>query len=56
MATLKGGPTYVGRRRTKQETRMTTLNKEIAWERDFDAAQKHSGGKHLLVDFSAAPM
>jgi hypothetical protein len=35
---------------------MSIANKEITWERDFDAAQKHSGGKHLLVDFSAAPM
>ena len=34
---------------------MTTAHKEIAWERDFDAAQKR-GGKHVLVDFSAAPM
>ena len=34
---------------------MPIASKTIAWERDFDAAQKHSGGKHLLVDFSAAP-
>ena len=35
---------------------MAIASKEIAWERGFDAAQQHSGGKHLLVDFSAAPM
>ena len=35
---------------------MTTAQKEITWERAFDAAQEHAGGKHLLVDFSAAPM
>jgi hypothetical protein len=35
---------------------MTTANKTITWERDFDAAQKRGGGNHLLVDFSAAPM
>ena len=35
---------------------MATAHKEITWERDFDAAQKRAGGKHLLVDFSAAPM
>ena len=35
---------------------MSTTHKEIAWERDFDAAAKRGGGKHLLVDFSAAPM
>ena len=35
---------------------MQTAQKAITWERDFDAAQKRTGGKHLLVDFSAAPM
>ncbi len=39
----------------RREDTMTTAHKEIAWERDFDAAQKR-GGKHVLVDFSAAPM
>jgi hypothetical protein len=35
---------------------MSTAHKEITWERDFDAALKRSGGKQLLLDFSAAPM
>jgi hypothetical protein len=35
---------------------MTTAHKEMIWERNFDAAQKREPGKHLLVDFSAAPM
>jgi hypothetical protein len=35
---------------------MTTINKEITWERDFEAALKRSGGKPVLLDFSAAPM
>jgi hypothetical protein len=35
---------------------MATTHKEITWERDFEAALKNSGGKHVLVDFSAAPM
>lgn len=35
---------------------MTTANKEITWERDFDAVLKNAGGTHVLVDFSAAPM
>ena len=40
----------------RQETIMTTAHKEITWERDFEAAQQRSGGKHLLLDFTAAPM
>jgi hypothetical protein len=30
----------------------------IEWRRDFDAAleQAHQMGRHLLLDFSAAPM
>ena len=35
---------------------MTTAHKQITWERTLEAAQKQAGGKHLLVDFSAAPM
>ena len=35
---------------------MTTENTAIAWGRDFEAALKDSGGNHVLVDFSAAPM
>ena len=35
---------------------MATAHKEITWERSFEAAQKRGEGKHLLVDFSAAPM
>jgi hypothetical protein len=35
---------------------MATAQKEITWERNFEAALEHSGGKHVLVDFSAAPM
>lgn len=35
---------------------MTTVHKEITWERDLDAALKNSGGKHVIVDFTAAPM
>ncbi len=34
---------------------MTTAHKEIAWERDFEAARQ-LGGNHVLVDFTAAPM
>ena len=35
---------------------MATAHKEITWERDFESALKKSAGKHVLVDFSAAPM
>jgi hypothetical protein len=35
---------------------MSTAHKEITWERDFDAALGRVGSKHVLVDFSAAPM
>jgi hypothetical protein len=35
---------------------MTTAHEEIVWERDFEAARKREPGKHVLVDFSAAPM
>ena len=35
---------------------MAIAHKEITWERDFDAALNHSGGKHVILDFTAAPM
>ena len=35
---------------------MTTAHKEITWERELEPALKRSNGKHVLVDFSAAPM
>jgi len=39
-----------------EEYLMATTHKELTWERDFEAALERGGGKHLLVDFSAAPM
>ena len=38
------------------EDTMATTHKAITWERDFDAVLKSAGAKHVLVDFSAAPM
>ena len=39
-----------------EEYLMATTHKELTWEPNFEAALARGGGKHLLVDFSAAPM
>jgi hypothetical protein len=42
----------------QQEVTMALATKEVMWQRDFDAAlaDAQRTGKHVLVDFSAAPM
>jgi hypothetical protein len=50
------GPAEIEGFTARQETIMTTTHKELTWERNFDTALERGGGKHLLVDFSAAPM